>query len=198
MNRAAKATAGVLTAAATMTAAYEGLYTHTYYDSVGVLTVCYGTTKYDRPVKPGDTYTPAQCKLMLAEDLKKYDDGLTACLNHSIPDGMHVAYISFTYNVGVPTFCKSSVARDFNSNNYVASCNALRLYNRAGGRVLKGLDNRRKSEQAACLKGINTPITTTAMVVTPEVLPVADDVEPHLKPASVTPTPVSKPWYKVL
>lgn len=180
MNRAAKATAGVLTAAATMTAAYEGLYTHAYHDVVGVVTICYGETNADLPVHMGDTKTPQECRYLLANSLKKYDAELTACLTHNPPDGMHVVFISFTYNVGTGAFCKSSVARKFNEGDLEGSCNALRLYNRAGGRVIKGLDNRRKGEQESCLKAIHEPPpTVTVKVDIPEPAPMPDrNVDP--------------------
>jgi lysozyme len=157
MNRASRASAGVLAAAAAMIMPFEGLDTHAYKDVVGVVTICYGETNADSPVKMGDVDTPAGCKVRLEKALVKYDDGLTACLNRDLPDGVHVVFISTTYNIGVGGFCRSSMAKFSNEGNWTAACDALRLYNRAGGRVIKGLDTRRRAEQASCLKGINGP-----------------------------------------
>lgn len=34
------------------------------------------------------------------------------------------------------------------------ACHALRLYNRAGGKVVRGLDDRRRAEEKFCLEGL--------------------------------------------
>lgn len=132
---------------------WEGIDTKPYYDSVGVLTVCIGETKADG-VNFKKDYTVQDCKDMLAKALVKYDEGLTACLTRPITDNMHVAFLSTTYNIGVEGFCHSTMARQTNAGNFRAACSALRLWNKGGGRVIKGLDNRRKAEEALCLKGL--------------------------------------------
>jgi|SRR5271166_3405290 len=138
----------------TCVAGYEGLYTHPYRDVVGVETVCYGETAADHV--EFRTYTPAECKDLLAASLPKYDAMVKKCLTKeaydALPPYRHAAIVSFTYNVGGGAFCHSSVARDLNAGKVNAACNALLLYNRGGGRVIKGLDNRRHSERTMCLR----------------------------------------------
>jgi lysozyme len=143
-----------LGAALALVAAWEGLYTHAYRDPVGVVTVCYGVTNYDRPVKMGDKYTAEECKGMLLEMLPKYNAMVKKCIPkiEEFPSHRHAALVSFTYNVGQGNLCKSSVARHLNAGNVRAGCDALLMWNRAGGRVLKGLDNRRRQEREWCLR----------------------------------------------
>jgi lysozyme len=138
--------------ALSLVGAWEGLYTHAYKDSVGVTTICYGVTNVDRPVHMGDKYDVAQCKEMLLEDLPRYDAMVQKCVHVDMPPHRHAAIVSFTYNVGQGNLCKSSVARYLNAGKVNEACNALLLYNRGGGRVIKGLDNRRHAERLWCLR----------------------------------------------
>jgi lysozyme len=136
----------------TIVAGFEGLYTHAYKDSVGVTTICYGVTNYDRPVKMGDTATVAQCKEMLAEDLPRYKKMVDKCIRVSMPPYRTASMVSFVYNVGQGNLCKSSVARKLNAGDVQGGCDALLLWDKAGGRTLKGLTNRRVAERKFCLR----------------------------------------------
>lgn len=148
-------TGAALMFATTFITSWEGIYTKPYYDSVGVLTVCIGETAADG-VNFKKNYTVADCKEMLGKALVKYDDGLRSCLHppRPITENMHIAFLSATYNIGIDGFCHSSMARYTNAGDFARSCHALRLWNKGGGRVIKGLDNRRKAEEALCLKGL--------------------------------------------
>lgn len=153
---AVAATATWLAVAIPFVAGWEGLFTKAYKDPVGVVTICYGITNHDRPVRMGDTYTKEECQKMLGEDLVKYDAQMRKCINPAIVDKMgpnrRAAMVSFTYNVGQGNLCKSNVARLMNAGRTKEACNALLQWNRAGGRVLKGLQNRRAAERTLCLK----------------------------------------------
>lgn len=148
-------TGAALALALTFITGWEGIYTKPYYDSVGVLTVCIGETAADG-VNFKKNYTVQDCKDLLVKSLVKYDEGLRSCLHPALPltDNMHIAFLSTTYNIGVEGFCHSSMARNVNRGNFKAACHSLRLWNKGGGRVIKGLDNRRKAEEALCLKGL--------------------------------------------
>ena len=138
--------------AVTLIAGFEGLYTYAYKDIVGVTTVCYGVTNADRPVKMGDHYTKEECQQMLLEDLPKYDSCVLKAIHVPMPDHRHAAIDSFTFNVGCAALAKSSVARKLNAGDVKGGCDALLLYNKAGGRVVKGLVNRREAERKECLR----------------------------------------------
>lgn len=143
-----------VTVAVTMVGAFEGLITHPYRDSVGVLTVCYGATAADHVQMKN--YTPAECKDMLARDLLKYDAPLKKCLKPEVYDALplhrHVALVSLAYNVGDGAVCRSSVVRDLNAGRVRAACDDFMHFTRAGGRVLQGLVTRRRTEREACLR----------------------------------------------
>lgn len=155
--RAIAATSGaVLAAAAAFITPWEGIYTHVYYDVVGVPTWCIGETAADGdPVPPKNKqFTVAECKALLVKRLPKYDDGIKRCIHREMPDSVHVAFLSTAYNVGVGAVCNGSIARRANEGDWRGACDALVLYNRAGGRVIRGLTNRRKAERELCLRDV--------------------------------------------
>lgn len=148
-------TGAALGAALSFITAWEGIYTKPYYDSVGVLTVCIGETAADG-VNFKKDYTVQDCKDMFAARLPEYDAGVVQCLRppREITDNMHIAFTSAAYNIGIDGFCHSSMARKANAGDFKGACHSLRLWNKGGGRVIKGLDNRRRAEETLCLKGL--------------------------------------------
>ena len=141
--------------AVSMIAPFEGFYGHKYHDSVGVLTICYGATAADG-VDFSKTYTKGQCLDMLARDIPKYDAPLKRCIKlevyNALPVHRHAALVSLAYNIGSGGVCKSSVVRDLNAGRVQQACNDFLRFDRAGGRVLQGLVNRRRAERASCLR----------------------------------------------
>ena len=143
---------GVSAAAAMIAtvAAWEGKSNVPYRDVVGALTVCYGETQM-----PMRRYSDAECKAMLSDRLADYA-GPVLERNPELRghDSQLVAASSLAYNIGVANYRRSSVARLFSAGRWKEACDAFLKWNRAGGRVVKGLDNRRRAERAICLKGL--------------------------------------------
>lgn len=133
--------------------AWEGLRTKAYRDVVGIPTVCFGET---RGVKMGDQYTVDECKAMLGDALVEFETNMRRCLNNpdKIPDKPYVAFLSLSYNIGTGAFCRSTVARKANAGDLKGACDAILMWNRAGGRVIQGLVNRRQDERKMCLEGV--------------------------------------------
>ncbi|MBX5131598.1 lysozyme [Rhizobium lentis] len=131
----------------------EGLSTKAYRDVVGVPTICFGET---RGVKMGDTATVDECKAMLGDALVEFEANMRACLTNpdAIPDKPYVSFLSVSYNIGSRAFCGSTIARRANAGDLVGACNAILAWNKAGGRVIRGLVARRKEEQRMCLEGL--------------------------------------------
>jgi len=156
MNRIAKGGA-VAAMAATLIGGFEGLRQTAYPDPATrgpPWTICYGHTGN---VKPYQRESIAQCKQLLQQDLAKtYAVGLESCLKPEVvaamPDTRYVALLSFVYNEGQGTFCKSSIRYDLNAGNVQAACNDLLKYNRAAGVVFPGLTLRRQQERHLCLE----------------------------------------------
>ncbi|WP_416365688.1 lysozyme [Sphingomonas aerolata] len=64
------------------------------------------------------------------------------------------AAISLAYNIGTGGYCGSTVDRRFDAGQWRAACDAFLLWNKAGGRVVNGLDRRRRAERDLCLKDL--------------------------------------------
>lgn len=144
---------GALAAAIALVGAWEGVRTVAYKDIVGVPTVCFGET---RGVKMGDRYTMEECRTMLGDGLVEFEAGMRKCLvrPEAVPEKAYVAFLSLSYNIGTGAFCKSTVARKANAGDIKGACEAISAWNKAGGRVVKGLVNRRADERRICLSGL--------------------------------------------
>lgn len=150
---AKKATGGAaaLVLSVSLIAGFEGYVPHVYRDSVGVQTYCYGETQNPRA---GHTYTRQECDALLQKRVKEFQTAVRACIHVPLPAKTEAAFVSTAYNIGKAGFCRSSMARLANAGNLTAACNALSMWNKAGGRTLKGLTVRRGKERALCLEGV--------------------------------------------
>lgn len=140
--------AGAVAIAGTMLTDLEGVRYTPYYDVAGVLTVCYGHTGAD--IIKNKTYSPAECKAMLDKDLQPFARSVERSVKVPTSEYQKAALISFSYNVGVAAFERSSLLRHLNSGNYQAACDGLRQWTYAGGKQWKGLMNRREVEREVC------------------------------------------------
>lgn len=145
------ASAALMTAAIAFVGHWEGRELRAYRDIVGVWTICFGET---RGVRPGDVATPAECDAMLAKGLAEFEAGLDQCLTADVPGGMKVALVSWAYNVGTGAACRSTLVRRANAGDLRGACDELLKWNRAGGKVVRGLTNRRQAEHKMCLEAL--------------------------------------------
>lgn len=133
---------------------HEGEVLSTYYDPVGIATVCYGDTDPAMAV-PGVTYSREECLQSLERQLVAHAEPVLECApGVGASPEMTAAFVSLAYNIGPGAFCRSTVVRRFNSGDYAGSCKAIEMWNRAGGKVLPGLVRRRADERALCERGI--------------------------------------------
>ena len=140
----------------------EGTKYHPYRDVGDVLTVCSGSTGPD--VVVGKVYSEADCERLTEADVRRAADGVIKVSPQLINHPMQLASaISFSYNVGVGTYERSSVARDFNAGNYQKGCNDLLKYDHAAGKFSQGLANRRQREWKICMSTINANGDTRAL-----------------------------------
>ena len=117
---------------------YEGCRLSAYKCAAGVPTIGYGHTS---GVKMGDKITQAQAEQMLKGDLVIYENHVKS-LKRDFNQNQFDALVSFCYNCGIgclKTLCKNR------TNEQIAE--ALLLYNKANGKVLEGLNRRRKDER---------------------------------------------------
>jgi len=148
---AGAAAAAMILLAGTFLQPWEGRELRAYQDIVGVWTICDGET---RGVKPGDVATPAECDKKLYASLSEFKVGLDRCLVYPTSTKTGAALLSWTYNVGLGAACGSTLVRLANQGRLAEACDQLLRWNRAAGRVVKGLTNRREAERKLCLEGL--------------------------------------------
>lgn len=134
----------------------EGKRNHAYQDIVGVWTICFGHTS---GVKPGDFMTDAQCEAQLRNDIRTYRANLHQFLTpetkrHRMTPERDTAFTSLAINVGWAGAGKSTAVRRLNAGDIRGACEAMGWWNKAGGRVVLALANRRGRECALCMVGV--------------------------------------------
>lgn len=147
----------IATTGGLLVAPWEGVETKAYQDIVGVWTICYGETS---GVKPGMVKTPEQCTESLAKELENYNRQMKKYVKVPLPEHMEVAYTSFVWNVGVGAWSSSTLLKLLNQERYDEACTQLLRWNKAGGKVVKGLTNRRNAEYKTCT-GKDTEVNST-------------------------------------
>lgn len=140
------AVAGLIAVAAQ----WEGKRNDPYRDIVGIWTVCYGETRVAMR-----RYSDVECKDMLAGGLADFA-GPVLKRNPELKghDPQIIAAVSLSYNIGNAAYRRSSVAREFSAGRWRSACDAFMRWNRAGGRPVQGLTNRRAAERRICIREI--------------------------------------------
>lgn len=114
------------------------------------ITIGYGSTAaaIDRPVKLGDTITKEQAEEYLAYAInKKFMPDLKRYVKIPLTQGMVDACLSFMYNVGGGNFGSSTLVKKLNAKDYCGAADEFLRWNKAAGKVLKGLTTRRQKER---------------------------------------------------
>jgi lysozyme len=100
------------------------------------------------------TFTMEEVDAILAKDLERFARGVLAyCPTAGSRQSWMDALVSFSFNVGLGTLQRSTLRQKHNRGDYTGAADEFLKYNKAGGKVLKGLDNRRKDERALYLGG---------------------------------------------
>ena len=123
---------------------YEGLRLEAYKCPGGVWTIGYGHTKN---VQRGDKITEYTAEEYLREDIWEVERQVLA-LDACRKVGELDALVSFAFNVGIGNLRRSTLLKTIKaaSRDAAAIMKEFRRWNKAGGRVLKGLVERRQWE----------------------------------------------------
>lgn len=124
---------------------FEGLELKAYKDSVGVVTIGYGST--GPHVSMGMTITADQAEALLKNDVNRFEKGVMDLVTAPITQNQFDALVSFSFNLGLGNLKASTLLRKLNSLDYVGAANEFPRWNKAGGKVLAGLTRRREAEK---------------------------------------------------
>ena len=136
--------------AAALARRFEGLYLRPYLCPAGVPTIGYGATYYENGTRVQLTDPPimrerAEQLLLWMVRTKYLPAVLRLCPGVDSADRLAVL-IDFTFNLGAGNLRASNLRRRVNASDYDAVPGELRKWNKAGGRVLRGLVLRREAE----------------------------------------------------
>src|SRR5574343_546614 len=124
---------------------FEGCKLKAYKCPAGIWTIGFGST---RGVKEGDVITQEQADALLLEEAQEYLDEalrLSPRLRSATP-GQQAAIASFVYNCGAGNYKKSTLKRNVDAGDFNEAKHSIKMWNKANGKVLKGLVTRRQAE----------------------------------------------------
>ena len=136
----------------------EGKRLAAYRDCVGVWTVGYGhTSRAGAPaVTPGLKISEAQADEILSRDLGVFERGVASALTKArapVAQCEFDALVDLAFNIGLGAFRSSSLLRAYCAGDKATAARKFMDWNRAGGRVVAGLTQRRARERAWFLTG---------------------------------------------
>lgn len=128
---------------------FEGYRNKAYDDGVGVWTIGYGTTRYPsgNKVVKGDVISMAQAKEYMAHDLASFESAVNQSVKVPLKQNQFDALVSLTYNIGITAFKNSTLLKMLNSGNLAGAAGQFLVWNKAGGKVMQGLVQRREREK---------------------------------------------------
>jgi lysozyme len=102
------------------------------------------------PLRPEDDrkFTMDEVDAILAADLQRFERGVERFVSVALTQGEFDALVSFSFNVGLGTLQRSTLRAKLNRNDKDGAADELLKYCLAGGKILKGLQNRRIDERA--------------------------------------------------
>lgn len=123
---------------------FEGLRLNAYKCSANVWTIGYGHTGN---VNESDTITLQEAKDLLESDLEPFCDGINRVVTVDLTQNQFNALVSLAYNIGLGNFKSSTLLRLLNSGDYLSAANEFPKWRKADGKIIAGLETRRKIER---------------------------------------------------
>ena len=130
---------------------FEGCKLKAYLCPANIWTIGYGHTGL---VKEGDRVTKKEATLLLKQDVAKFERGVNEKVKVPLSQNQFDALVSFTFNVGLGAFSKSTLLKKLNALDYNGATNEFKRWNKGNRRILVGLTRRRLAEENM-FRGIN-------------------------------------------
>ena len=130
---------------------HEGVRNKPYRCPAGLWTVGVGHLIGDGKSLPADwnrTFTQEEIDGILKHDLNRFELGVSKMLpNVQLKQCEFDALVSFSFNLGLGTFQRSTIRQALLRGDKKTAMESLVKYCKAGGKILKGLQNRRLDER---------------------------------------------------
>jgi lysozyme len=128
---------------------FEGCRLKAYKCPAAVWTIGFGNTFYENgeKVKEGDVITQQRADELAKFIIDQFAVSISPFIKQPLTENQFSACVSLAYNIGTGGFKRSSVFKKLNINPLDATiADSFRLWNKGGGKVLRGLVNRREAE----------------------------------------------------
>ena len=124
---------------------------YAYHDAVGFSTIGYGRllsrTKWE-DLSKYDPITKEQAEILKRQDLDKFARSVAGMLKVEVTDNQFGALVSLCFNIGAGNLASSTLIRKLNrGDDLIEVADEFLRWNKAGGRILKGLTRRRIAER---------------------------------------------------
>ena len=96
--------------------------------------------------------TVAQAEAMLAFDLNDFSAKVQGLIKVKVNVNQYGALVSFAYNVGTGNLASSTLLKKLNAGDYAGASVEFLKWDKAGGKILKGLTLRRTAEMTLFLQ----------------------------------------------
>jgi lysozyme len=126
---------------------FEGYSPIVYIDAAGYPTIGFGHL-----IKPGERIEEPllgeAAERLLRQDIAPKAAAVNARVSVPLFQGQFDAVVSWTYNLGEGALKSSTMLKKINAARHEEVPAQMKRWNRAGGKVLKGLERRREAEAA--------------------------------------------------
>lgn len=112
-------------------------------------TIGWGSTtdSVGKPIEPGTRWTQAVADQRLAAHVQEFARGVDKALaGAAITASQKGAMVSLAYNIGLGNFGSSTLLKKHRAGDYDGAAGQFAAWNKAAGKVLQGLVNRRADE----------------------------------------------------
>ena len=147
---------------------FEGCHSSPYRCPAGLWTIGYGHVLYpdqsrlktperaSYPLKPEHdrVWDAIEIDSLLEKDLLRFTNGVLRYCPAAADNQCHLdAITSLAFNIGLGNLQASTLIMKYARCDYAAAADEFLKWNKAGGKVLRGLERRREAERALFLSG---------------------------------------------
>lgn len=112
------------------------------------------TDEHGQEIKPGTVWSIDRARGRFKAHLYEFGEGVDRLLaGKPATPAQKAALTSLAYNIGLAALGRSTVLKRHRAGDYAGAADAFTMWNRAGGRVLRGLTRRREAESELYRKG---------------------------------------------
>ena len=134
---------------------FEGCHLKPYQDPIGLWTIGYGSLIGDGKTLPIEWFreiTQEEADELLKKDLIRFERGVARLCPTRLTQSRFDELVSFAFNLGLGNLQISTLKTKHNRGDISGAANEFLRWNKAGGKVFRGLTRRREAERALYLQ----------------------------------------------